>query len=338
MNKYQYLVQKQYLYNEEAVLEKLKEEYSESLKRIEAEAQKLQKQIDAIDKQYEILESYLSDEEKEKLLSMRRAKVYQKKYQDSLKKQVSAILDDMHEKGYKTISEYLEQCYEDGFIGTMYDLQGQGIPLCMPLDQEAIVRAVQLDSKIRKGLYEHLGEDFERLKKEIASEVTRSIASGTTYAQMAQQLSLKMVGTYDNPGGSLAYAMRIARTEGHRIQCQASMDACYKAKEKGCDIVKQWDSALDQRTRESHREVDGQIVELDEKFSNGLMFPGDPNGAAHEVINCRCALLQRAKWALDKSELKTLKERASYFNLDKSKSFAEYKKNYIKATKKASFS
>ena len=34
-------------------------------------------------------------------------------------------------------------------------------------------------------------------------------------------------------------------------------------------------------------------------------------GIASEDIHCRCALLQRAKWALDEKELNTLKERAS---------------------------
>ena len=111
------------------------------------------------------------------------------------------------------------------------------------------------------------------------------------------------------------------------------MDACYKAKDMGADVVKQWDSTLDTRTRESHQAVDGEIRELDKPFSNGLMFPGDPDGAAAEVINCRCALLQRARWALDEDELETLKERAEYFGLDKSKTFDDYKKKYLKAAK-----
>ena len=48
------------------------------------------------------------------------------------------------------------------------------------------------------------------------------------------------------------------------------------------------------------------------------MFPGDPNGGAAEVINCRCALLQRARWALD-DESEELKQRAEFFGLDPSK-------------------
>jgi hypothetical protein len=38
--------------------------------------------------------------------------------------------------------------------------------------------------------------------------------------------------------------------------------------------------------------MDGQKRKLDEKFSNGLMFPGDPAGGAYWVINCRCAMRQ----------------------------------------------
>lgn len=254
--------------------------------------------------------------------------MYQKQYQEALKTQVSSILDQMHVEEFKTVSEYLQKCYEDGFVGTMYDLHGQGIPLCFPLDQESMVRAVQLDSKISKGLYSRLGEDVSMLKKKITAQVSRGISTGMSFQQVAQQLSAYTNIGYNN-------AVRIARTEGHRIQVQSGMDACYKAKEKGADVVKQWDATLDGATRESHVAVDGEIRELDEKFSNGLMFPGDPSGGAAEVVNCRCALLQRARWALDDAELQTLKERAEYFGLDKADTFDDFKKNYLKAAENA---
>ena len=101
-------------------------------------------------------------------------------------------------------------------------------------------------------------------------------------------------------------------------------------------MVKSWDAALDGRTRESHRRVDGEIRELDEKFSNGMMYPSDPAGGAAEVVNCRCALLQRAKWALDEDELQTLKERAAYYGLDKTNNFEDFKSKYLKAVEAVS--
>lgn len=288
MNKRQKIVQQTFLNDEEKVIKRLKSVYNQSLKDITTKSNTLQKDIEKLAAMYESVED---EAEKARLQSMVRSKVYQKQYQDGLKKQVSDILDNMHENEYKTVSAYLKKCYEQGFLGAMYDLQGQGIPFCFPLDQEAMVRAVQLDSKISHGLYTRLGEDISLLKKKITAQVSRGISTGMTFEQVAQQLAGVTNIGFNN-------AVRIARTEGHRIQCQSGMDACYKAKDKGADVVKQWDSTLDSATRESHVAVDGEIKELDEKFSNGLMFPGDPSGGAAEVVNCRCALLQRARWAL----------------------------------------
>lgn len=101
-------------------------------------------------------------------------------------------------------------------------------------------------------------------------------------------------------------AMRIARTEGHRITETAAYNAQLKAKDRGADIVKIWDATLDSKTRDSHMKCDRQIRELEKKFSNGLMFPGDPSGSAAEVINCRCRSRSDARWALEADETKML--------------------------------
>jgi len=78
------------------------------------------------------------------------------------------------------------------------------------------------------------------------------------------------------------------------------MDAMRAAKEGGADIVKQWDSTLDRRTRPEHQSLDGQVKEVDEPFEVDGMEADAPGGfgIAHMDINCRCAVLQRARWAL----------------------------------------
>jgi SPP1 gp7 family putative phage head morphogenesis protein len=194
-----------------------------------------------------------------------------------------------------------------------------------------MVRAVQLESKINKGLYTRLGEDVATLKARISAEVSRGISTGKTFAQVAKQIEGQSRIGYNK-------AIRIARTEGHRIQTTATMDAMEVAKKKGADVLKQWSAFLDDRTRESHWNIHNEIRELDKPFSNGLMYPGDPSGKAEEVVNCRCALLQRARWALDEDEGTGYKEgRFAEFNgftnqiqtFDGTDDFEQFKKAFF---------
>lgn len=303
MNNRQKEVQKKYLNNEEKILKDLKKVYHDA-----------EKQID--DK----IASLLGRADVENLQSI----IYQVEYQKALKQQISGILDTMNSEQFTTVSGYLAKCYEDGYIGAMYDLDGQGIPLTIPIDQQDVQTALVKDTKLSNSLYTEMGKNTTILKGKISSSLSRGIASGSSYADIAKDINRQsQIG--------LNKSMRIARTEGHRVSQAATMDAQHKVKEKGADIVKQWDSTIDRRTRESHVYVDGQIRELDEPFSNGLQYPGDPSGKASEVINCRCVLLQRAKWALDEGELITLQERAEYYGLDKTENFEDFKKKYIKA-------
>lgn len=323
MNRRQKLVQQQFLNNEEAVIGRLRSVYGQSLSDISEKVKNLTFTIGELQEEYDWMDD--SDPKKAQLKSKIQSKIYQRNYQEQLESQVDGILKKMKASQYTSVSAYLDECYTDGFIGSLFDLHGQGIPLITPIDQSAMVRAVQLDSKISKGLYSRLGEDVDLLKKRITSEVSRGISTGMSYDQVARGLAGYTRIGYNN-------AIRIARTEGHRIQTTAAMDAMESAKEKGADILKQWDATLDSATRESHVAVDGEVRELDKPFSNGLMYPGDPSGGASEVINCRCALLQRARWALeddDKSFTKFNNFTGQLEEFDSPQTYDEFKKAYF---------
>lgn len=322
INKRQKEVLEYQLEEEKKVIQELEAQYARALKDITEKVKGFQADIDLLDQA--LSQDGLDDATKALLQSQKRSKVYQKQYQEILKSQVSAILSKMQADNYSTIDKYLHSCYESGFIGTMYDIAGQNIPLIVPIDQAAAVKAVLTDSKISNGLYNALGVDVAKLKKTITQEISRGIASSLPYRDIARNLK----NTVNVP---LYNAKRIVRTESHRIQQQSTEESRKAAAKRGADVVRMWDAALDGRTRDSHRRVDGEIRELDEKFSNGLMFPGDPSGSAAEVVNCRCVALTRARWALDDGELQTLKERAEYFGLDKTANFEDFKQKYLKA-------
>lgn len=256
------------------------------------------------------------------------SKIYQAGYQNALKKQIEASLVVLNSGQYEKIHDYLNNCYSAGFVGAMYDLHGQGIPLIMPINQKSMVKAIQTDSKISKGLYTKLGKDVDDLKKRITSEVSRGVAQALPYNDVSRNLNnVAKIG--------LNRSMRIARTEGHRITQASALDAMKSAKESGADIFKQWDATLDGATRDTHRELDGKIVEIDEEFeySEGTVDAPGMFGDPSEDCNCRCCLLQRARWELDESELDTLKERADYFGLDKTKDFDDFKTKYLDSIK-----
>lgn len=317
MNSRQKEVEAAKLAAEKKVLELLKEQYKKAASDVAGKISIHDGRIKALLKDWD----KLNGNEKTQLQSQ----IYQKKFQASLKKQIDDIIHELEKQQHKTISEYLGKCYENGFMGTMYDMHGQGVPLMVPIDQNAVAKAAVLESKVSRKLY---GSYAKKLKTTIKKEISRGIASSLSYKDIARNLNSVAKVSYNN-------AARIARTEGHRIQVESAFDAQHAAKEAGADIVKQWDAALDSKTRENHGLLDGQIRELDEPFEVGgmrVMFPSS-FGIAKEDINCRCALLQRAKWALGQSELETLKSRAEYFGLDKTDQFGKFKAAYLKAAK-----
>lgn len=221
------------------------------------------------------------------------SKAYQLDFQRQLEKQISGILDNLSGKNFASIADYLNTCYQTGFIGAMYDMQGQGVPLILPINQEQVLKAIQKTGDDIK-LVNKIGVSTKELKTQVLEELKRGFASDLTYTDIARNIS--------NRGqANLGRSMTIARTEGHRVQSEAKMDSYYAAKAKGADIVKQWDATLDGATRDTHRLLDGQIRELDEDFTvlgASTPYPGGFGDPA-EDCNCRCCMLQRARWAVD---------------------------------------
>ena len=309
MNKRQKQVQQSLLNSEIDVIKQLERSYQKALNDINGVIAKL-----------------LARKDTENLQAI----IYQLKYQRLLKSEIEGFLNALHTQNYQLIDDYLKDSYITAHIGTLFDLQGQGVPLILPLDQEQMISAITLNSKLSEPLYNSLGYDVEHLKINVVSEISRGIAQRLTYAEMARNLSAKtklpMKRTFN-----------IARTEGHRIQQEATYNLQARAKEKGAKIFKQWDSTLDRKTRPTHRELDGQMIGVNDYFhSSGggkALYPGG-FGDPKEDCNCRCCLVQVAEWDLsDDAFTKMNGETGELQHFESIDDYNKFKKKFWEVTK-----
>lgn len=120
--------------------------------------------------------------------------------------------------------------------------------------------------------------------RHVTAAVTQAVLQGQTVPQLAA--SIAGIAAMDQRA-----AMKAARTAITSAHSLGKLKGYERAAGMGIDVEKQWLAALDSRTRGSHRHLDGETVKLDAEFSNGLKYPGDPNGPASEVYNCRCTLV-----------------------------------------------
>ena len=309
MNKRQKQVQQSLLNSEIDVLNALERSYQEALNDINGVIAKL-----------------LARKDTENLQAI----IYQLKYQRLIKSELEGFLNALHTRNYQLIDYYLKDSYITAHIGTLFDLQGQGVPLILPLDQEQMISAITLNSKLSEPLYNSLGYDVEHLKINVVSEISRGIAQRLSYAEMARNLSAKTKLSKNR-------TLNIARTEGHRIQQEATYNLQARAKEKGAKIFKQWDSTLDRKTRPTHRELDGQMIGVNDYFhSSGggkALYPGG-FGDPKEDCNCRCCLVQVAEWELsDDAFTKMNGETNELQHFESIDDYNKFKKKFWEVTK-----
>lgn len=126
-------------------------------------------------------------------------------------------------------------------------------------------------------------------KRTIADLLATRMEDGLTIREAAKEIQ-------DIVGRRRFYrwqALRIARTE---TTAAANNGAIQAGDVSGYVMEKEWISALDERTRIypfNHRQMNGKRVGLNDKFNvsgQDLAYPGDPEGSAGNVINCRCSV------------------------------------------------
>lgn len=121
-------------------------------------------------------------------------------------------------------------------------------------------------------------------RRKIKEVITQSVLQGDSIDKIANRL--QDVADMDH-----AAAVRNARTAMTGAQNAGRVDSYKRAQEMGIDMMQEWMATLDSKTRHSHAMLDGERVNVGEKFSNGCRYPGDPDGPSIEIYNCRCTLV-----------------------------------------------
>ena len=158
-------------------------------------------------------------------------------------------------------------------------------------DSATVTRLLKEDKKLLPEYKVNEKKDYKWNNTKVNNAVTQSIIQGESIPELKKRL------THSLEAGNRSPMMSFARTAMTGAQNAGRIEAMHDAEDMGIKVQKRWIATLDSRTRDTHAELDGQVVDVDEPFTVMLdgddmeiMFPGDPNADPALVYNCRCTL------------------------------------------------
>ncbi|MCJ1667850.1 phage head morphogenesis protein [Staphylococcus sp. NRL 16/872] len=215
---------------------------------------------------------------------------------------IGEMLTEDYREVAKTIRQTQQNTYIEKFLMSLY-LYEMASQTSMQFDvptASVINNAIEQPIEFIK-LVPTLQKHRDEVLKKIRIHITQGIMSGEGYSKIAKALR-------DDIGMTKAQSQRVARTEAGRAMSQAGLDSAKVAKDNGLTgMKKRWLATKDNRTRDTHRHLDGKAIDIDDNFhSSGCvgqapkLFVGVASGK--ENINCRCKLL----YYFDEDELPTV--------------------------------
>lgn len=124
----------------------------------------------------------------------------------------------------------------------------------------------------------------------VAQTLQDGVAAGENVDTLIDKFYSDMKGVYNR---TEERRRTIARTESMRALNGGRME---QMKSSGVE-EKEWIAVLDQETRESHVELNGNTVPVGASFHTtggaAIAYPGDPSAPPGETINCRCTMVAK---------------------------------------------
>ena len=134
-----------------------------------------------------------------------------------------------------------------------------------------------MSAAVRAWIAKHAAENVKHILITNIDDVKRVIIAGVDENLSTAQIGRNLRQYYVDH--SPFKAMRTARTETSHAAGFGQREA---AKQSGVVKRRQFIPSRDDRVRDEHAAMDGEIADFNEPYSDGSMFPGENS------INCRC--------------------------------------------------
>lgn len=221
-----------------------------------------------------------------------KGQVFQGKQWQAKKDQICDILYNANSVSMGIINGDAQNVFAANANYMSYEIEhGQGINFGFGVyDGNTVAKLIKDDPKLLPEWKIDEEKDYIWNQKKLNNALTQGIIQGENLNQIADRIATNLSMQNQN------HALTFARTAMTGAQNAGRDQSLMNAKSKGLKMVKQWMATFDNRTRDTHAEIDGEtITVLDKwhptKFSNGCRYPGDPSGPPQEVYNCRCTLV-----------------------------------------------
>ena len=213
----------------------------------------------------------------------------EKQWKDKLS-QATAIMNKANEEAASIVHDKKLNVFAENYNHQAYELESEiGADMGFNLyNSESVSRLIKDDPKILPEWKIDQKKDYIWNQEKVNNAITQGIIQGDSVDQIANRLINSLCTQNEN-------RMRtFARTSITGAQNAGRMEQLHDAEDSGIKVKKKWLATLDDRTRDTHRDLDGQVQEVDDPFESDLgdiMFPGDPNADPGNVYNCRCTLI-----------------------------------------------
>lgn len=187
-----------------------------------------------------------------------------------------------------SIRQSIVDTFQETFYRNGYYIASQAqlaIPIFYKLTQKAIDAIVFNPLDKIKWSNRHRANNKGLIQK-LKSALVNGIKNGHSYEKIAKAITTEI-------DISKRKAIKVAQTETARAVSTAKQQTMEEAQSAGVVMKKRWLCTLDNKTRDTHKHLDGQTVGVDDYFISGSRKAKAPHGFgdAKEDINCRCTVI-----------------------------------------------